>query len=264
MFDCLIFSIKLYTILSQMQAKAIKTDKIKPEDNLSKILDKFLKKFKEKEILAITSKIVSVCEGKIENLEQDKDELIRQEADFYLPRNASKYGYSLTIKRNVLAPAAGIDESNADGKYILLPENPQKTANEIRSYLLKRFKLKHAGVIITDSKSSPLRRGTTGIALSHSGFRATRSYLGKPDIFSRKLNLTNVNDMDSLAATAVFVMGEGNEQTPIAVISDVPFVNFRKTNPSKKELENFYVSMEDDLYAPLLTKAPWKKGKLHK
>lgn len=244
-----------------MKTTAIKTNKIKQGENLLKVLDKFLEKFEERQVLAITSKIVSVCEGKIVDLEENKDELIQKEAEFYLPRSESKYGYSLTIKRNVLSPAAGIDESNADEKYILLPENPQKTANDIRRYLLKRFKLKYAGVIITDSKSNPLRRGTTGIALAHSGFRATRSYLGKPDIFGRKLNLTNVNDMDSLAAAAVLIMGEGNEQTPLAVISDVPFVKFKTANPSKKELANLYVSMEDDLYAPLLTKVLWKKGK---
>lgn len=246
-----------------MEVKSIKTGKIKPGDNLFKVFNRYLKKFEDKNILVVTSKIVSTCQGRVVPKERtNKDELIRLEADLYLPRTESKYGYSLTIKNHILSPAAGIDESNSQNYFILLPENPQRTANEIRKYLLKRFDLTHVGVIITDSKSNPLRRGTTGIGLAHSGFKATRSYLGKPDIFARKLNLTNVNDMDSLATAGVLVMGEGNEQTPIALISDIPFVIFKRANPSKKELENLYVSLDDDLYAPLLKSVRWKKGRM--
>jgi F420-0:gamma-glutamyl ligase len=55
-------------------------------------------------------------------------------------------------------------------------------------------------------------------------------------------------------------MGEGNEQTPLAVIEDVPFVKFQARNPLKKELESFHIDMEDDLYAPLLKGVKWRKG----
>jgi len=57
------------------------------------------------------------------------------------------------------------------------------------------------------------------------------------------------------------VMGEGKEQTPLAVIEDVPFVKFQNKNPSKKELKNFHINMEDDLYGPLLKSVKWIKGK---
>ena len=56
-------------------------------------------------------------------------------------------------------------------------------------------------------------------------------------------------------------MGEGNEQTPIAVISDVPFVEFQDRNPTKEEIEELKINIDDDLYAPLLKSVNWRKGK---
>ena len=55
-------------------------------------------------------------------------------------------------------------------------------------------------------------------------------------------------------------MGEGNEQTPLATIEDVPFVKFQSRNPTKNELNELNILFEDDLYAPLLKSINWKKG----
>lgn len=245
-----------------MQIKAVKTHKITPKsDTLKSLIDKYIKNFSENQILAITSKIVSICEGGVEKIGKvKKDDLIKREAEFYLPRTKSKYNFFLTIKRSLLVPSAGIDESNANGYYVLWPSDPQKTANTIRSFLCKKFKIKHAGVVITDSKTSPLRWGVTGAAIAHSGFYALNDLIGKPDIFGRKLMSTKVNVADAVASSAVVVMGESNEQTPLAVISDVPFVKFAGKNPTKKEIEGLKIALEDDLYAPILTKVKWRKG----
>lgn len=244
-----------------MNVVGIKTHKITSKDrNILIILDRYLPKLKDNQIVAITSKIVSICEGRIINKDKaNKDDLIKQEADLYLPRNFSKYSYSLTVRKQILSPAAGIDDSNGNGYFILLPIDPQKTANKIRKYLCKKHKLKHLGILITDSKTSPLRRGSTGIGISHSGFYALKSYVGKKDVFGIRMNLSTVNMMDSLAAVAVLQMGEGHEQTPIAIIEDIPFVDFQTGNPTKKELDKLKIEIEDDLYAPLLTRVPWKK-----
>jgi len=127
-------------------------------------------------------------------------------------------------------PSAGIDESNSNGFYILHPKDLQETANKIRIYLCKRFKLKNVGVLITDSKTTPLRWGTTGVALAHSGFLALNDYIDTPDIFGRKLKVTKVNISDGLAAAAVLVIGEGREQTPLAIISETASVKFQVSN----------------------------------
>jgi len=244
-----------------MKVVAIKTEKVIPGKKLFDILDKYVTELEEGSILAITSKIVSICEGRmVRTDEADKDELIKKEADFYLPREENKYNLYLTIKDNLLAVSAGIDESNSNGYYVLWPRDAQITANDVRLYLKERFGLKKIGVIITDSKTTPLRWGVTGAAIAFSGFKPLRDLIGTPDIFGRKLKMTKMGILDGLAGASVLEMGEGDNQTPIAVVSDVSFVEFVSKNPSKKELSELNISIDDDVYSKLLTSIKWKKG----
>jgi dihydrofolate synthase / folylpolyglutamate synthase len=247
-----------------MNVTAIKTEKIVPDSgNLLAILDKYLLSFKEKSVLAITSKIVAICEGNVVKTDKaNKDDLIENEAELYFPRTSNKYNVTLTIKRSLLAASAGIDESNGNGYYVLWPKDPQKTANSVREYLCKRYSITFAGVIITDSRSFPLRWGTTGVSIAHSGFMALNDYIGKPDIFGRIMQMTKSNVADSLAESAVAVMGEGMEQTPLAVISDVPFVQFQNRNPTQEESSALSIDIHNDIYAPLLTAVHWKKKRV--
>ena len=143
-------------------------------------------------------------------------------------------------------------------RFVILASREQ---NEIRKYLIKRFSLEKVGVVITDSKSSFLRQGTTGVALAHSGFSALNNYIGQSDICGRKLKVSKANVLDALATTAVLVMGEGKEQTPLSLIEDIPFIKFQKRNPSKKELQSFYLEMKNDYYYPLYKNVKWKRGK---
>lgn len=245
-----------------MKVTAIKTHKITTSDkDLFAILDKYLLKLEEGSILAITSKIVSITEGRLIKMDKvDKDELIKQEAQYYLPRNLNPYNISFTITRNLLAVTAGIDESNGDGYYILWPKDPQATVNAVREYLKKRFKIKKVGVIITDSKTSPLRWGVTSIALAYSGFKPLKDYIGKKDLFARKFEFEKLSIVDSLASAVSVVMGEGAEQTPIAVINDLNFVDFQDRNPTEKELRDLIISPEEDIFGPFLKNVQWKKG----
>ena len=245
-----------------MNIRPIKTHKITACDrDLIKILDKYLLKLKEGSILAVTSKIVSITEGRLVKMEDaDKDELIRREAQLYLPRDTNPYNVSITITRNMLAATAGIDESNGNGYYILWPKDPQKKVNMVRRYLKKRFHLKKVGVIITDSKTSPLRWGVTSIALAYAGFKPLKDYIGKKDIFERKFEFEKLSIIDSLAGAAAVVMGEGAEQTPLAVITDLPFVEFEDRNPTAQELKKLNISIDEDLYGPFLKNVKWKKG----
>lgn len=126
--------------------------------------------------------------------------------------------------------------------------------------LKKRFGLQNIGVVITDSKTTLLRWGTSGVCLAHSGFAALNSYIGAPDIFGHELKVTKANIADAVATAAVLVMGEGSEQTPLATVEDVPFVHFLRRNPTKREIDELTISLDDDLYAPLLKSVKWLKG----
>jgi dihydrofolate synthase / folylpolyglutamate synthase len=245
-----------------MIVRSVKTDKIVAGRTLDEVLDEYLTDLPENSVLAVTSKIAGICEGRVIPIGSvDKDDLIKQEADFFLDPSLSKYRMSFTITHGTLVPVAGIDESNGNGNYVLWPKNPQKSANETRDYLKKRFNRKNVGVVLTDSTARPLHYGTEGVAIGYSGFAPSNNYIGQPDLFGRKFKVSISNILDALASASVVVMGEGTEQTPLAVIEEIPFVRFQDHDPSAEELEGFYLShMEDDLFEPFLKNAPWQKG----
>ena len=242
-----------------MKLKAIKTDPIIAGEELIPLLDQYIPPLENAKIVAITSKLISLCQGRVieKNSGFSKYELITKEADGYLTEGESLYDAHLTIKNNILIPSAGIDESNGNGQYILYPLDVQETARKIWHYLCEKHNLKDLGVIITDSHTTPLRKGVTGIALGWCGFEPLYSYVGKPDIFNTPLQVTQINILDALAASSVFVMGEGAEQTPIVLIEDVPRIKFLTRSPTAQEENEIHISIEEDIYAPLLKKANW-------
>lgn len=247
-----------------MLVKTHRTNKIKAGDDIYKILDSYLPKLEENTVVVITSKIISLCQNQVVKNDGsiDKKELIMREADWYFEdHNLTKYGTVIpTIKNNVLIANSGIDESNADGYFILWPKNLQESTNEIWDYLKEKHAINNLGVIITDSHLLPLRFGTNGVGLSWCGFEALVDYRGKKDIFKRELKMSQLNLLDGFSASAVTTMGEGAEQTPLATIIDIPFVKFQNRPPTNTEIKNLKIEKEDDIYGKLLTSVKWKKG----
>ncbi|MBP7060845.1 MAG: coenzyme F420-0:L-glutamate ligase [Candidatus Moranbacteria bacterium] len=245
-----------------MLVTAIKTEKVTPRSTtLIALLDRTLKKVPGQSVLVITSKIVALCEGRF--LTHDttiKDAAVIAEADYYLPKEHSRYGIPLTIFDNAFIARAGIDASNTDGYYSLLPKDSYATAKKIRAYLVQRFQIQQVGVVIVDSHSTPLRRGTLGVAIGWSGFQGLKNYEAEPDIFGHYFT-THQNQVDALATAASLCMGEGNEQTPLCLISDIPFITFAVTSPTKQELAIFKPALKVDLFAPLLNFRALKKGR---
>lgn len=211
-------------------------------------------------MVAVTSKVISVIEGRVVNKKDtDKYQLIKQEADLLLKTDRNPYNIYLTIKDGMLIPSAGIDESNVDDVCVLYPSNVWKSAQEIWEYLRTKHKIKNLGIIITDSHTSIMRGGVTGISLGWWGFNSLCSYIGKPDLYDHPLKSTQINIVDSLSVSAVFVMGEGNEQTPLALITQIPHITFLDHPPSQEEKQNIVIHPEEDLYAPLLGSVKWEK-----
>ncbi len=225
-----------------MLVKPIKTRIFKAKESLEDFILEYLPKVPDQSIIAITSKIVALSQGRLRR-SADKIKVIKQESDQYIK---TKWCY-LTLKDGHWCANAGIDESNVQGGGLILwPENPFETAAKLRKKLLKRYKVRNLGILITDSRIFPLRAGVTGVALGFAGFGGLRNYIGKKDLFGRKLKMTQTNSADSLASAAVLVMGEGAEARPLALIQDA-MVEFKaQTNP--KELA---IRAENDLYWPL-------------
>lgn len=244
-----------------MRVTAYKTPKIVPGNELTVILDKHLPAIPEKSVVIVTSKIVSVCEGRVikNDGKVDKINLIKNEATLYMDAS-DKWGIMLTVKNDILIASSGIDESNGNGYFILWPKDPFATAADIWHFLREKNKVKNLGVIIADSHTTPLRWGITGIGIAWCGFTPLKNYIGTPDIFGRHLHVTKASIVDGLAASAVVTMGEGNEQTPLAVIEDLPFVRFTSDPPTANEIRASRISIQEDIFSPLLTSTRWKKG----
>lgn len=244
-----------------MIVTAYKTPSVVPGMKLTDILDRNLPKLEENSIVVVTSKIVSICQGRIVKNDGSvtKEELVRREAEKLVTKSIGKYDICLTIKNDTLIANAGVDESNAGGYFILWPNEPHKEAKKLWMHLRAAYRRRNLGVLITDSYLAPLRWGTRGFGLAWCGFDPLKNYIGTPDVFGRNLHMTQASLLDGLAAAAVAVMGEGNEQTPLATITDAP-VQFRKDPPTQKERDALRISLKDDLYSPILTAAPWRTG----
>lgn len=230
-----------------MIIKTIKTKIFRPKDNLFLFIEKYFPKIEEESILAITSKIVALAENRVvvKKDENTKKDIIAKESEVVL---RTKYA-TLTIKDGVAMTSAGVDESNGDGKIILLPRDSFKTALLVRKYFCKKYKLKNLGVIITDSRSMPLRPGITGVALGYAGFKGLKKYKDRVDIFGRPFKFSRVDVADSLAASIVFCMGEGDEQMPLAIIRKAPVEYISKVD--RNELK---IKIEEDMYGPIFEK----------
>ncbi len=246
-----------------MHVQSVKTKLIRPgKSTIYNVLDDSIMSLCNDTILVITSKIVSLCEGStVPTGKLSKQDLVESQASYYLPSSFSQYQQQFTLIQGTLIISAGIDESNSDGTYVLWPKDCLRSAIEIRTYLMERFKLKRVGVVISDSTSRPLRIGTTGISLAHSGFVGTKSYIGTTDLFGKRIDTSQADIAGGIASAAVLEMGEGAERTPLCIISACDFIKFGEydSKPIKPNKDDYEI-MKDDLFSQFFTNAPWQKN----
>ncbi len=118
---------------------------------------------------------------------------------------------------------AGIDGSNIDsGRIILLPEDSDKSAKNIREDIFSRIG-KTVSVIITDTNGRAFRDGQIGVAVGISGILPTRDWRGSCDLFGNVLEVANEAVVDEIAAAANLLFGEGSDGTPVVVIRGLDF-----------------------------------------
>lgn len=227
---------------------------IKPNDNLIDIILSSLYKsnslgikIKNKDILVIAQKIISKQEGMFVELARvipskqaleirksvDKDprliELILQES-----RKIIKiFNKTMIVETNqgFICANAGIDQSNVSknqDRVLLLPRNPDQTANRIRREI-KRKTGKEIAVIISDTFGRPFRNGQTNVAIGVSGVKPIKSYIGKKDMYGNVLKVTEIAIADEIAGASELVMGKSNK-IPAVIIRGFNFTIARKSN----------------------------------
>jgi len=197
------------------------------------------------DILVLAQKIVSKAEGRLVNLatvipssraeeladSTDKDprliELVLQESSEVL---RCRSGVIIVEHRcGFICANAGIDHSNVLGEggevdewVLLLPRNPDKTAEVIR-YRLEERSGKRLGVMIIDSHGRTWRLGTVGVAIGISGVPGLVDLRGEMDLFGYELRVTQVGAGDELAAAASLTMGQAAERTPVVHVRGFPY-----------------------------------------
>lgn len=217
-----------------------------PKDDLFEVFDTYLTDIQEGDVVLVTSKVVAIHEGRCVPIEgTDKVTLVREEAERIRLREDQKK--PLTITNHALISSSGIDESNGEGYYVLLPTDSFVSAHTIHAYLKNRHGVSKLGVVITDSHSLPFRYGAMSIALGCAGFIPVTSQIGRPDLFGRKMEYAKTNIADALAAAATLVSGECDEAQPIQIARGV--ANLEWTDGDVRD--TLFVPYEEDLYMDL-------------
>lgn len=228
-----------------MIIKPVRTRRFLPKESLVDFIGDHVRRPAEGTILVVTSKIVALSQGRIVACRDlaEKERIIRKES-----RDVIRTPWCwLTKKNGEWCANAGVDESNAKGQLILLPMRIDETARALLRALKTKYKRKHLGVIITDTRIYPMRVGTMGVAVGFSGFEGIRSYIGEPDLYGRLLKTTTANVVHALAVASVLAMGEGNESQPLAVVQGAPVVFTTK----KQTIMSLTINPCKDLYQPV-------------
>ena len=234
---------------------SIKRDKF---DLFSSLITSGLK-FKNGDIIVISSKYVSMSEGRVLKLSKikvskkaqalaarfDMDpkiaEITLRESDHIF---GGISGFLLAIRDGMIAPNAGIDKSNVPPGFIILyPNDAFKSAENLRSKFLTNRKVR-VGIVIADSRLMPTRIGTVGVAIGCAGFEPVEDERGKKDLFGNILQVTRKAVADGLASMGVAVMGEANESTPAVVIRGFKFT------PTDRKLskDDMTIDPSQDIY----------------
>ncbi len=225
-----------------MEVLAIKSPVVQKSDDVFRVFSDLVSDLPEESIVCVASKIVAYEQGRVRSLgDSDFQNLVRDEADEVLFEGE----WALTVKDGIVTCNAGIDNSNVEkGSVVLWPEKVWEWVQNFREKLSEKFGVKELGVVITDSKCTPRRLGVTGFALAWAGFEGIADERGKVDLFGNKISVTQRNLADSIADSAVLIMGETNESSPFAIVREVP-VSF--TN-EKVDRSGVNIPREEDLF----------------
>ncbi len=219
---------------------------IRPGDDLAQIILAALKqadlRLMPDDAIVLAQKIVSKAEGRLVALESvqpgaraqelardtHKDprivELILSESQSVL--RATRGVIIVQHRLGYVMANAGIDQSNiaqSNGEHaLLLPENPDASCARLRAELERRSGV-NCAVLIIDSVGRAWRNGTVGMALGVSGLPGLLDLRGKPDLYGRPLQSSELGLADEVAASASLIMGQADEARPIVLARGIPY-----------------------------------------
>ena len=214
-----------------------------PGDSISRKIIAALRRarlsLRDGDILVVKHKIISKAEGQLVDLSTIRPspqsrawarrfkldarvtELALREATRIVRR---KRGVLITETRHgFICANSGIDVSNVNGGLhaLLLPRDPDRSAEQLRRELKRKFKVA-VPVMITDSFGRPWREGLTEVAIGVAGMKAIHDYRGQCDPHGYPLRVTMDAIADELACAAGLVCGK-LARTPACIIRGFKF-----------------------------------------
>lgn len=207
------------TLISKAEGNIIKLDKIEPSKKAIEVA----------EVCKKDPKLVEV-------ILQNSNEIVEVGPNFIVTE--TKHGF-------VCANAA-IDESNVeDGLATPVPQNPDKSAKEIREFLEDEFN-KDLAVIVTDTQGRAFRVGAIGTAIGCSGINPLWVRIGEKDLYGRELETTEIATADELASAASLIMGQADEGLPVVIISG--FGAFNQLRDKDSNIKSLLRPKEFDVF----------------
>lgn len=211
---------------------------VKPGDDIVGLLANALTRkglvLQRQDVIVVTQKIVSKAEDRYLRLrdvspserarvlaeQTQKDprlvEVILSESSEVVRH---KKGVLVTAHRSGTVMAnAGVDQSNVeqdenDDLVLMLPLSADRSAARMKEALDARFGTS-IGIVINDSIGRPWRHGVVSVALGAAGLPSLKNLIGQPDLFGRKMRVTEAAFADQIATAATLVMGESDEGIP--------------------------------------------------
>ena len=170
------------------------------------------------DVVVVTSKVVAKAEGRIERADS-RDDLVVRESVRVIATKRTPRGETRIVQtaHGLVLAAAGIDASNTDeGTVVLLPDDPDASARQIRARLQDQCSVR-IGVVVTDTMGRPWRLGLTDVAIGVAGLAPLDDHTGRPDAHGRTLEMTVIAIADEIAAAADLVKGKVDE-VPVAIV----------------------------------------------
>jgi coenzyme F420-0:L-glutamate ligase/coenzyme F420-1:gamma-L-glutamate ligase len=214
------------------------------------------------DVLVVTQKIVSKAEGRlvelanvkprpeavawaaewgrdarqIEVVLRESAEILRMERGVIIAR--TRHGF--------VCANAGVDASNVPaGSVSLLPEDPDRTAEELRALLSARFGVS-LGIVIGDSFGRPWRLGITDVALGVAGFAPLADLRGEPDAGGRIMHTTVIAVADEIASAADLAAGK-TSGAPVVLVRGVRLPP-EPADPAQRGARGLIMAREHELF----------------
>ena len=191
------------------------------------------------DVLVISAKIISKAQGRriqLQTVIPSEEAMILAEETAKDPRiveltlqeslsvSRKRKGVLVTQHRlGFVSANSGIDQSNvvdSNEAVLLLPIDPDKTAQEFRNEIMSQFGVE-VGIVISDTHGRPFRVGNIGVAIGVAGLPAVKDLRGRKDLYGRTLEVSQEAYADLVASAAHLLCGEADEGYPVILMRGV-------------------------------------------